>query len=62
MALSKKQAAEKLGISTKTLERKIADGSIPFYKIGKRVLLDQNDLDSFWKKCRHISERMGGET
>jgi len=58
MALTKKQAAEKLGISVKTLERKIFDGSLPCYRIGSRVLLDSTDVDAYWKKCR--LEKKGG--
>jgi excisionase family DNA binding protein len=52
MLFSKKLAAEKLGISEKTLTRKIIDGSISCYKIGRRILFDQNSLDEFLVKCR----------
>jgi excisionase family DNA binding protein len=52
MIFSKRQTAEKLGISVKTLERKIIDGSIPIHKIGKKILIDQTDLETFWQKCR----------
>jgi excisionase family DNA binding protein len=41
---TKKQAAERLGISEKTLSRKIIDGSISCYKIGRRILFDQISL------------------
>ena len=59
MIFSKKICAEKLGISTKTLERKVFDGSISCYKIGNRVLFDQNSIDEFLKKCRKPA-RAGG--
>jgi excisionase family DNA binding protein len=52
MLFSKKQAAEKLGISEKTLSRKVIEGTITFYKIGRRILFDQNSLDEFIAKCR----------
>ena len=60
MVLSKKEAAAKLGVSIKTLERKIFDGSISIHRIGKRILIDQNDLDSFWNNCRQSAKETGG--
>jgi excisionase family DNA binding protein len=56
MVFSKREAAEKLKISVKTLERKIIDGSIPVHRIGKRILIDQNDLDLFWANCRYLKK------
>lgn len=36
--LTIKQAAEKLQVSTKTITRRIKDGSIPCYKLGFRTI------------------------
>ncbi|MCL2185256.1 MAG: helix-turn-helix domain-containing protein [Treponema sp.] len=52
MVLTKREASEKLRISVKTLERKINDGSLPTFKIGSRVLIQESDLDLFIQKCR----------
>ena len=52
MIYSKKQVANKYGVSVKTVERKVTDGSLPFHQIGSRVLFDDNDLEIFWKSCQ----------
>jgi excisionase family DNA binding protein len=64
MIFSKRQSAEKLGISVKTLERKINDGSLPIHKIGKRILIEETDLNAFWQNCRCLKRQLcenGGE-
>ena len=60
MVLTKREASEKLKISIKTLERKINDGSISIHRIGKRILIDENDLLLFWEKCRKPVIETGG--
>lgn len=41
------QAAEYAGVCTKTLRRRIADGSVPAYRFGPRVLrVDLDELDA----------------
>jgi len=60
MVISKRDAAARLGVSTKTLERKIFDGSIPHYKIGSRILIDPVDLDAYLQKCRQPVKQAGG--
>jgi len=57
---TKKQAADLLKISVKTLERKMFDGSLSYCKIGKRILLDQVSLEDFLQKCRHPAKETGG--
>lgn len=52
MIYSKKDVAKKFGISLKTVERKVADGSLPHHEIGSRILFDDGDLNIFWDKCR----------
>lgn len=43
--LSKKDLAEKLGVSIATVNRRMADGSFPFSKIEGRVLFNEIDID-----------------
>ena len=43
--LSRKEAAEYLGISFSTLIRHINKGLIPIVKVGARTLIDIRDLD-----------------
>lgn len=57
---SKKETAGRLGISVKTLERKIIEGLIPYYKIGSRILFDQSSIDELLKHCRHNAKGTGG--
>lgn len=48
--LTKKQAAEKCGLSTKTLERAISRGKLRRANIGfRRVLIAYSDLRRFMK-------------
>ena len=59
MLLSKKELAKYLGISTKTVERKIAEGLIPFYKIGKVLRFDQESINELLKHCRRNGNEGG---
>ncbi|PKL09213.1 MAG: DNA-binding protein [Spirochaetae bacterium HGW-Spirochaetae-7] len=43
--LSKSETSTALGISLPTLTRRLADGSIPFVKLGGRVLIPAETLD-----------------
>lgn len=39
-------AAKRLGLSTKSVRRRIADGTLPAYRIGPRLIrLDSDDVD-----------------
>ncbi|GAB6276038.1 MAG: hypothetical protein SAMD01599839_05780 [Rectinema sp.] len=49
--LSRKQAATCLSVSLPTINRRIADGSIPFVKIGTRVLIPARFLDELVEKA-----------
>ena len=49
--VSKLQAAETLGLSLATVNRHLADGSIPFVKIGKRVLIPAQFIDDLAEKA-----------
>ncbi|MBM6401441.1 excisionase family DNA-binding protein [Phycicoccus sonneratiae] len=39
------QAAVRTGISTKTLRRRIADGTLTAYRCGRLIRLDPEDVD-----------------
>ena len=48
--LSKRQAAAYLGVSTRTIERRIADGSLRWLRLGQLVKLRLSDLDRLLKE------------
>lgn len=37
--------ADLADVSTKTIRRRIADGTLPAYRVGRLIKLDLNDLD-----------------
>ena len=44
-------AAEYAGICSKTLRRRIADGSLPGYRLGARtIIVDLDDVDALLKR------------
>lgn len=48
MYLTVKQAAERLQVSTKTISRRIEDGSIPVIRLGnKTIRIDENELQRY---------------
>ena len=53
MLLSKKELAKYLGVSTKTIERKINEGLIPFFKIGSVIRFDEDSVKTLLEHCRH---------
>lgn len=48
--LSRQQAAEEYGVSVKTIARRIADGSLPAYRVGGRVRVKGADLDKLARR------------
>lgn len=48
--LTRFDAAEYLGVSVLTIDRKLRDGDIDHYRIGRRVVFDENQLDRFLEK------------
>ncbi len=48
--LSREQAAEKLWISTRTLDRRIRKWILSHQKKSNKVFLTQEEIDNFWKK------------
>lgn len=49
--LSKSEAAKLLGVSLPTINRRLRDGSIPFVKIGARVLVPAEFLSKLAAKA-----------
>ena len=45
--MSTKEAAERLGITLRTLYRFIDEGSLPAYKVGRVIRLKQDEVDTF---------------
>ena len=43
--ISLQDAAEQLDVTTKTLRRRIADGALPAYRVGRLVKVDPDDLE-----------------
>lgn len=50
------QAAERTGLSSRTLRRRIADGSLPAYRNGGRVIrVDPRDVDRLMIRIPTVS-------
>ena len=45
-------AAERLGITTRTLYRLINDGEIAAYRLGRVLRLKVGDIDAYLESCR----------
>ncbi len=50
MLLSRRIAAEVLGVSTSHLDRLRRNGSLPEVRVGRRVMIRRTDLDTFVEK------------
>jgi excisionase family DNA binding protein len=50
--LSTKEAARRLGITTRTLYRLIDSGQIPAYKFGRVIRLQEAEVDTFIEAAR----------
>jgi excisionase family DNA binding protein len=50
--LSTKEAAERLGITPRTLYRFIDHGEIPAYRLGRVIRLKQGEVDEFVERSR----------
>jgi excisionase family DNA binding protein len=49
--LSRQEAADTLGLSLVTLARRLADGTIPYTKLGNRVLIPAQFIDQLAEKA-----------
>lgn len=50
--LSTPEAADRLGITPRTLYRFIDEGQIPAFKFGRVIRLKRDDVDDFIETCR----------
>ncbi len=55
--MSKKEVAEYLSVSTKTIERLVQRGELPQYKIGKTVRYKKEDVEKYLESIKEV----GGE-
>lgn len=50
--LSTKEAAEMLGVTSRTVYRFIDEGNLPAYKFGRVIRVKESDLEGFVDECR----------
>jgi excisionase family DNA binding protein len=50
--LSTKEAADRLGITPRTLYRFIDEGSLPAYRFGRVIRLQEQEVIAFIDRCR----------
>ncbi|MDW3218026.1 MAG: helix-turn-helix domain-containing protein [Acidimicrobiales bacterium] len=50
--LSTPAAAERLGVTARTLYRFIDEGQLPAYKFGRVIRLKKDDVDTYIESCR----------
>lgn len=50
--LSTKAAAERLGVTPRTLYRFIDEGQVPGYRMGRVIRLKESDVDAYIELCR----------
>ncbi len=50
--LSTRKAADRMGITTRTLYRFIDHGDVPAYRFGRVIRLRLSDVDDFIEQCR----------
>lgn len=55
------EAAERTGLSTCTLRRRIADGLLPAYRSGARIIrVDPDDVDKLLTRMQTVSRQVKG--
>jgi len=55
-------AAARIGVSVKTLRRRIAQGVLPVYRCGRILRLDPNDVDGMFCRCPQLTAASLGST
>ncbi len=55
--LSRQEAAAEYGVSTKTISRRIEDGSLPAYRVGGRIRVKGSDLDQLARRIPSAATR-----
>jgi len=48
-------AAARMGVSVKTVRRRIAEGVLPAYRCGRILRLDPNDVDGMFRRYSQTS-------
>ena len=56
MILTYEQAAEELAISVRTIHRLVADGKLPYIKIGRSKRISKTGVEDFVYKHRVVAE------
>lgn len=56
--LTRKQAADACNMSVEFIRDRMADGSLPFFKMGRAVRISSDDLDAYLQSSR--SDTSGG--
>ncbi len=54
---TKAETAKRLRISCATLDRRITDGLISYYKVGWQVLFDDEQIQAYLSKCENGSRK-----
>lgn len=52
-------AAARMGVSVKTVRRRIADGILPVYRCGRIMRLDPNDVDGMFSRSPRLTAARG---
>ncbi len=50
--LTKRQAAEYLALSTRSIDYARQRGAIPFHRVGRKVIMHRDDLDRYMRRFR----------
>jgi len=53
--LSRKEAARRMGVSDRTLDRLIKEGKIGHAKLNRRVLLSEDEVNRYLKRQMQVS-------
>lgn len=56
---TKSETADILRISIATLDRRIADGSIEYFKVGWQVLFNDEQIQEYLSNCKNGSRKRG---
>mgnify|MGYP003382271069 CR=1 FL=1 len=48
-------AAARIGVSVKTLRRRIADGALPVHRCGRILTLYPGDVDALFRRCVQLT-------
>jgi excisionase family DNA binding protein len=55
-------AAARMGVSVKTVRRRIADGVLPVYRCGRIIRLDPSDVDGMFFRSPRLTAAARGST